>query len=92
MGQTAIASDRETFPSKFDKLLTFSLSYRFIRFLDQYIYNNKVPQNTFLCEICENTSMLGKGLNNAFKSKDVPFDPTVLSINILLTRNRKSTC
>ena len=28
-----------------------------------------------MCEICENTSLLGKGLNNACKSKDVPFDP-----------------
>ena len=29
----------------------------------------------YLCEICENTSLLGKGLNNACKLKDVPSDP-----------------
>ena len=28
-----------------------------------------------MCEICENTSLLDKGLYNACKSKDVPFDP-----------------
>ena len=28
-----------------------------------------------MCQICENTSLLSKGLNNACKSKDVPFDP-----------------
>ena len=65
----------ETFPSKFDKLLTFSPFYKFIKARKQYIYNIRIPQNTSLCEICENTSLLGKGLNNACKSKDVSFDP-----------------
>ena len=64
-------NDGETFPSKFDKLLTFNLFYKFIKARKQYIYNNKIPQNTCLCEICVNTSLLGKGL----QSKDVPFDP-----------------
>ena len=67
-------SDGETFVSKFDKMLTFSLFYKFIKAHKQYIYNNKIPQNTCLCEIGENTSLLGKGLNNAYKSKDDPFD------------------
>ena len=34
-----------------------------------------MPQKTCLCEICKNTSLLGKGLNNAFKLKDVPSEP-----------------
>ena len=68
-------SDGETFPSEFDKLLTFSLFYKFIKARKQYIYNNRIPQNTCLCEIYENTSLLGKRLNNVCKSKDVPFEP-----------------
>ena len=70
-------SDGETFPFKFDKLLNFSLFSKFIKARKQYIYNNKIPvrDKIYLCEICENTSWLGKGLNNACKSKDVSFDP-----------------
>ena len=63
-------SDVETFPSKFDKLLAISLFHKFIKARKQYIYNN-----TCLCEICENTLLVGKGFNNASKSKDVSFDP-----------------
>ena len=76
---TGSDSDGETFPSKFDKLSTFSLFYKLIKAHKLYIYNKEIPQNTCLCKVCENTSLLGKGLNNAYKSKDVPFDPTVLS-------------
>ena len=28
-----------------------------------------------MCEVCENTTLFGKGLNNACKSKDIPADP-----------------
>ena len=68
-------SDGGTFPSKFNKLLTFSYFCKFIKAREHYFYNNKIPQKTCLCEICKNTSLLGKGLNNAFKLKDVPSDP-----------------
>ena len=56
-------SDEEMFPSKFDKLLTFSLFFLFIKTRKQYIHNNKIPQNTCLCKICENTSLLGSMVN-----------------------------
>ena len=75
LSETDSDSNEETFHSKFDKLLTFGLFCKFIKARKQYIYNNKIPQNTYLCEFCENTSLLGKGLNNAYKSKDVSFDP-----------------
>ena len=68
-------SDGGTFPSKFNKLLTFSYFCKFIKAREHYFYNNQIPQKTCLCEICKNTSLLGKGLNNAFKLKDVPSDP-----------------
>ena len=28
-----------------------------------------------MCEVCENTTLFVKGLNNACKSKDIPADP-----------------
>ena len=75
LNRTDSDSDGETIPSKFDKLLTLSVFYKFIKTRKQYIYNNKIPQNTCLCEICENTLLLSEELNSAGKSKDVPFDP-----------------
>ena len=71
---TGSDSDGETFPFKFDKLLTFGHFYKLIKARKHYICNNEIPQNTCFCEIYENTS-LGKGLNDACKSKDVPFGP-----------------
>ena len=65
-------NDGETFQLKFDKVLTFSLFYKFIKSHKQYIFNKKI---TCLCEVCENTTLFGKGLNNACKSKDIPTDP-----------------
>ena len=64
---TCSDSDGEMFPSKFGKLITLSLFYKFIKARKQYIYNKKISQNTCLCEICENNSLLGKGLNNTCK-------------------------
>ena len=68
-------NDGETFQLKFDKVLTFSLFYKFIKSHKQYIFNKKIHQNTCLCEVCENTTLFGKRLNNACKSKDIPADP-----------------
>ena len=41
-------SDGETFPSISDKLLIFRLFYNFIKYRKQYIYDNKIFQNTCL--------------------------------------------
>ena len=90
---TCSDSDGEMFPSKFDELMTLSLFYKFIKARKQYIYNKKISQNTCLCEICENNSLSGKGLNNACEQKDVPFDPnSIVENNIIATRNRESAC
>ena len=44
----------------------------------QHIYNSKVPHNLCLCEICENASFLGKGLDNGSKRVQITTDPVVL--------------
>ena len=60
-------SEESTFVSTFDTELSFSLFYRFLKMHKQYIYNSKIPHNSCLCEICENASLLGKGLDNGSK-------------------------
>ena len=68
-------SEESTFVSTFDTELSFSLFYRFLKVHKQYIYNSKIPHNTCLCEICENASFLGKGLDNGSKRVQIPTDP-----------------
>ena len=68
-------SEESTFVSTFDTELSFSLFYRFLKMHKQYIYNSKIPHNSSLCEICENASLLGKGLDNRSKRVQIPTDP-----------------
>ena len=53
----------------------FSLFYRFLKIHKQYVFNNKIPHHSYLCEICENASLLVKGLENACKRKEIQTDP-----------------
>ena len=64
-------SDEEMFPSKFDKLLTFSLFFLFIKTRKQYIHNNKIPQNT-LAEV----SIIILPLKRPFEREHTSFLPT----------------
>ena len=65
-------SEESTFVSTFDTKLSFSLFYCFLKMDKQYIYNSKIPHNSCLCEICENASFLGKGLDNGSKRVQIP--------------------
>ena len=67
--------EESTLVSTFDTELSFSLFYRFLKMHKQYIYNSKIPHNSSLCEICENASLLGKGLDNRSKRVQIPTDP-----------------
>ena len=44
----------ESFESKFDKILTFSQLYDFLKGHKEYVYNINIPHASCLCEICEN--------------------------------------
>ena len=68
-------NEESTFVSTFDTKLSFSLFYCFLKIDKQYIYNSKIPHNSCLCEICENASFLGKGLDNGSKRVQIPTDP-----------------
>ena len=63
-------SEESTFVSTFDTELSFSLFYRFLK-----MQNSKIPHNSSLCQICENASLLGKGLDNRSKRVQIPTDP-----------------
>ena len=67
-------SEESTLVSTFDTKLSFSLFYCFLKMHKQYIYNSKILHNSCLCEICENASLLGKGLDNGSKRVQIPTD------------------
>ena len=54
----------DSFYQKFEKLLTFSQLYDFLKYHKEYCYNQNIPHGSRLCEICENCVLLAKGLNN----------------------------
>ena len=64
----------ETFVGRFEKPLPFSLLYNFIRNQKQLIYNQNIPQGSCLCEVCENSCLLAKGINKCANT-DLPTNP-----------------
>ena len=64
----------ETFAGRFEKPLSFSLLYNFIRNQKQLIYNQNIPQGSCLCEVCENSCLLAKGINK-YANTDLPTNP-----------------
>ena len=65
-----------TFVAKFGKKITFPLFYQYIKAHKEYIFNKNIPHNSCLCEVCENASLLRKGLKRAITNgKEVPTNP-----------------
>ena len=67
-------TNEDSFEVRFGKRLSFSLMYNFLKEKKEYIYNKHIPHVTCLCEICENVTLLAKGLNKSIKS-DLPTNP-----------------
>ena len=57
------------FQTTFSEKLTFSQLYDFIKNHKQYIYNKNIPHTSCLCDTCENSVLLAKGINSC---KQVP--------------------
>ena len=53
----------ESFESKFNKKLISSQLYDFLKIQKEYVYNINILHASCLREICENSSLLTKGLN-----------------------------
>ena len=47
----------------FEEKLKFSQLCDFLKRHKEHVYNSNIPHSSCLCEICENTSLLAKGLN-----------------------------
>ena len=71
----SVVNESETYTKRFAEKLTFSLFYKFIRVHKEYVFHKNIPHYTCLCEDCENTVLLAKGLNHACKSGHIPSDP-----------------
>ena len=66
----------ESFEAKFNKNLTFSQVNDFFKSHKYYVYNTDIPHVSCLCEICENSSLLVRGMNKQKKFKeDLPNNP-----------------
>ena len=55
------------FQTTFSEKLTFSQLYDFIKNHKQYIYNKNIPHTSCLCDTCENSVLLAKGINGCKK-------------------------
>ena len=55
----------DSFHLKFEKKLTFSQMYDFLKAHKEYSYNKN---GTCLCEICENATLIAKGLSKALEN------------------------
>ena len=77
------------FKNMFEKELSFTFSYKFIKVHKQYIFNCKIPQNAseFL-KTCQNVVLFAWSLNQACK-KSIPCDPHVIVEEYSCNSNKK---
>ena len=68
-----ISDAEESSAQAFDDTLSFRMFHRFLNERKQYIYNKRIPQNTCLYEICENTSSFSRKIARASPS-NIPTD------------------
>ena len=68
----------ESYAQAFDDKLPFRMLHRLLNEHKQYIYNKRIPHNICLCEICENTVLLSKGIARTFPS-NIPTDPHTIA-------------
>ena len=68
--------DTNTFRQSFNKQLTFRQMYEMIKVHKKYVSNRDIPQSTCLCDICENSVYLVKGINIKLpKDMQLPTNP-----------------
>ena len=67
-------NDETSFVDKFDKKLSFTKLYNFLKFNKQYIWNRHIPESSCLCKVCENVCLFAKGINKSLKLK-LPTNP-----------------
>ena len=87
--------ENDSYVDSYGEELPFSVLYRFLKEHKQYIFNKNVPHNACLCEICENTVLLSKGISS-IASVQIPTDPHTIvehySCDSSLTECMQSRC
>ena len=62
-----LESNERSFQQEFEYEISFSRFYELLRSQKQYIFNKKIPQTSFLYEICENVVLLSKGIHSSLE-------------------------
>ena len=70
-----VNGESSNFQTTFSEKLTFSQLYDFIKANKQFVFNNKIPHTSCLCETCENVVLLAKWLNKTLKECQLPDNP-----------------
>ena len=78
-----INTGEKSYATEFGEASSFSCFYNFIKKHRQFVYQRDIRASSYLCEICENNSLMGKALN---RSKDIKGHPTMVHdiVKILL--------
>ena len=78
-----INTGEKSYATEFGEASSFSCFYNFIKKHRQFVYQRDIRASSYLCEICENASLMGKALN---RSKDIKGHPTMVHdiVEILL--------
>ena len=66
-GHNTLESNERSFQQEFGYEISFSRFYEFLGSQKQYIFNKKIPQTSWLCEICENLVLLSKGIYSSLE-------------------------
>ena len=74
-----------------DKNFHLVFFYRFVKGHKEYVYNNKIPHYTCLCELCENAILISKGIEKAIKVKQVPTTPRYI-VEVYSCDDRNKEC
>ena len=60
-----------SFAEVFEFGLSFRQMYNFLKMHKEVAYNSGIPYSSCLCKVCENASLLAKGINSKLKSSDI---------------------
>ena len=71
-GSKIIANENfHSFTEAFDHELSFRQMYKFLKIHKEVAYNSDIPHSSCLCEVCEKSFLLAKGINSSLKSSDI---------------------
>ena len=45
--------------------------YNFLKMHKEVAHNSDIPHSSYLCEVCDNASLLTKGINSSLKSSSI---------------------